>query len=161
MKPGSAQIVVEAPPDVVYELVIDVTHMGDYSPECYRCRWLDGATGPGVGVRFRGSNKFRGIRWSRTGRITRMEPGSLFQFETLPDAIFHDATRWTYRFEPVKGGTLVTESYELIQPGWLATIFDFLSRKPDAMVPGMRRTLQRIKDVAEARSSTLRAPTTS
>jgi hypothetical protein len=90
-----------------------------------------------------------------------MEPGSLFQFETLPDAIFHDATRWTYRFEPVKGGTLVTESYELIQPGWLATIFDFLSRKPDAMVPGMRRTLQRIKDVAEARSSTLRAPTTS
>lgn len=161
MKPGSAQIVVEAPSDVVYGLVSDLTGMGEYSPECYRCRWLDGATGPGVGVRFRGSSRFRGVRWSRTGRITRMEPASLFQFETLPDAIFHDATRWTYRFEPRRGGTLVTESYEVIRPGWLATIFDFVSRKPDAMVPGMQRTLKRVKDVAEARASTLGAPTTS
>lgn len=161
MKPGSAQIVVEAPPDVVYGLVSDLTRMGEYSPECYRCRWLDGADGPTVGVRFRGSSKFRGFRWSRTGRITRMEAPSLFQFETLPDAIFHDATRWTYRFEPVDGGTLVTESYELIRPGWLATVFDLVTRKPDAMVPGMRRTLERIKAVAEAGVSPHRAPTTS
>lgn len=151
MKPGSTQIVVEAPQEVVYQLVSDLTRMGEYSPECYRCRWLDGATGPGVGVRFRGSSKFRGFRWSRTGRITRMEPPSLFQFETLPDAIFHDATRWTYRFEPVQGGTRVIESYELIQPGWLATVFDLVTRKPDAMVPGMQRTLERIKQAAEAR----------
>jgi hypothetical protein len=30
--------------------------MGDLSPECVSCEWIDGATGPTVGARFRGRN---------------------------------------------------------------------------------------------------------
>jgi uncharacterized protein YndB with AHSA1/START domain len=31
---GQATVVVDAPPERVYELVSDVTRMGDWSPEC-------------------------------------------------------------------------------------------------------------------------------
>lgn len=43
---------IDAHPDVVYDLIADVTRMPEFSPEVIRCEWLDGATGPAVGARF-------------------------------------------------------------------------------------------------------------
>jgi hypothetical protein len=51
---GEAHIRIEAAPLTVYELISDITRMGDWSPECYRCDWLDGATTAVEGARFRG-----------------------------------------------------------------------------------------------------------
>ena len=53
----SVSIEIETPPERVYELVSDVTRMGDWSPECTSCSWTDGATGPAVGARFKARNK--------------------------------------------------------------------------------------------------------
>ena len=39
---------IEASPEKLYELVSDVTRMGDWSPETTSCRWLGQATGPVV-----------------------------------------------------------------------------------------------------------------
>ena len=50
-------IEIAAPPERVYELVADITRMGDWSPECYHCEWTKGATGPAVGARFKAKNK--------------------------------------------------------------------------------------------------------
>src|SRR5436309_1712135 len=47
---GEASIDIAAPPERVYDVVTDVTRMGERSPECYRCEWLDGATQAVVGV---------------------------------------------------------------------------------------------------------------
>ena len=47
-----AEIDIAAPPEAVWDLISDVTRMGDWSPECYRCTWLDGGTGPRAGARF-------------------------------------------------------------------------------------------------------------
>jgi hypothetical protein len=33
---------------------VSVTKIGRYSPETFEAEWLDGATGPAVGARFRG-----------------------------------------------------------------------------------------------------------
>ena len=41
---------IDAEPLQVWELVSDITRMGDYSPEVFEAEWLDGATGPAVGV---------------------------------------------------------------------------------------------------------------
>ncbi|MSX96135.1 MAG: SRPBCC family protein, partial [Actinobacteria bacterium] len=46
-----------ATPQQVWALVSDVTQIGRYSPETFEGEWLDGATGPAVGVRFRGHVK--------------------------------------------------------------------------------------------------------
>jgi hypothetical protein len=38
----------------VWDLVSDVTRVGEFSPETFEAEWLGGASGPEVGARFRG-----------------------------------------------------------------------------------------------------------
>ena len=45
---------IDAPPDVLYDLVTDVRRMGEWSPETVEADWIGGASGPEVGARFRG-----------------------------------------------------------------------------------------------------------
>lgn len=102
----SVSRVIEAPAEVVYDLVSDVTHMGQYSPENTGAVWLDGASGPAVGARFKGTNRLGSMTWSTKPTITAADRGRTFSFEVPGRA----RTTWTYRFEPVVGGVHVTES---------------------------------------------------
>ena len=47
---------IEASPEALYDVIADVTQTPDLSPEVVACEWLDGATAPAVGVRFRAKN---------------------------------------------------------------------------------------------------------
>src|SRR5258708_6330417 len=87
---------IEAGPEVVYDLVADVTRMGEWSPECVGCEWVDGATGPAVGARFRGRNRHGLARWSNKPRVVAADRGRMFGF-VATDPIGRDMTRWTYR----------------------------------------------------------------
>ncbi len=150
MDRGSAQIHIEATPEQVYSMVADVTRMGEWSPECYRCEWLDGADGPSAGARFRGYSKSNWLRWSRLVEVRVAEPGKEFAFTTLTDFVNKDSTDWRYTFEPSDGGTLVTESYSATRhPSLPIRVISTLARRPHDMGPHMRSTLQRIKTVAE------------
>ena len=40
---GSGEVLVRAAPEQVFELLCDVTRMGEWSPECFRCEWLGDA----------------------------------------------------------------------------------------------------------------------
>jgi hypothetical protein len=42
----------DAPPDQVWELVSDVTRIGEFSPETFEARWRRGLDGPEVGAKF-------------------------------------------------------------------------------------------------------------
>ena len=95
---------------MIYEIVTDIAQMGRLSPECTGGKWLDGATGPAVGARFKGSNKRGFARWSTTNKVVEAEPGQAFSFETQ-----QSAARWTYRMQPDGTGTLVTESREMFK----------------------------------------------
>lgn len=100
---------VPASPDVVYAMVSDVTRMGSWSPETTSCRWLAGATGPAVGVRFRGTNRRGPLLWQTTCRVTAADPGRRFAFDVhfgpLPIA------SWAYDLVPDGDGCRVTESW--------------------------------------------------
>jgi uncharacterized protein YndB with AHSA1/START domain len=141
---------IEAPPDAVYAIVTDVAQMGRLSPECTGGRWLDGATGPAVGARFKGSNKRGFARWSTTNRVVEAEPGRAFSFETN-----QSGTRWTYRMEPDGTGTLVTESRgafkdrPLIAKVFATLLLGGIDDHEDELRDGMRQTLERLKAVAE------------
>lgn len=137
---------IEAPPERVYELVSDLPRMGEWSPECYRCDWLDGWTGPAVGARFRGYNRRGRARWTTTGTVVVADPGREFSFTTawlgnLP------ASRWTYRLRLSDGGTELTESYRAPRAGALILLHRW--RAPE-LQQGMQSTLERIKRTAEA-----------
>jgi len=146
---GEAQVYVAAAPDVVYRVVSDVTRMGEWSPETTKCEWLDGATGPAVGARFKGSNKRGPARWSTKPTVVAAEPGREFAFDVDTDV------RWTYRCEADGDGTKLTESFEMLRDirwyyafaeRWVMGIKD---RQAD-LERGMAETLQRIKRVIEA-----------
>lgn len=153
---GQASVKVNAAPEKVYDLVSDVRRMGEWSPECRRCEWLDGATGPAVGARFKGSNKNGFIRWSTKPRVVVADEGREFTFVT--DVRGKDLTKWSYRFEPEGGGTKVTESFEMMadQPG-VITFFEknvmrVKDRKAD-LEKNMQATLERIKGAVEGSAS--------
>jgi len=149
--PDEVSLRIEAPPERVYEILTDIAHMGRLSPECTGGKWLDGATGPAVGARFKGSNK-RGIaRWSTTNEVVEADPGQAFSFETK-----QSAARWTYRMKPDGSGTLVTESREMFKERpavakvYATLMLGGVESHDDEMRDGMRRTLDRLKVVAEA-----------
>ena len=145
---AEASMQVEAPPAAIYELVADVTRMGEYSPECFRCVWLD-ADGPRLGARFRGTNRYGLARWSRVCEVLVAEPGREFAFRTLPLFPYADSTTWRYTFEPADAATWVTESCEVTKlPGWM-WLFETISGRPKLLPAAMHQTLTRIRAAAE------------
>ena len=155
----SQQIVINAAPARLYDMVADLPRMGEWSPECQRVEWEGGTTGPAEGARFVGHNRGgpRGlIRWSRHGRVLCADAGREFAFFTEEGG--RESTVWRYRFEPVDGGTRVTESYEVRWiPAW-ARIVDVPTNRHRELLEGMRHTLEQLKVAAEAATPTQDQP---
>jgi uncharacterized protein YndB with AHSA1/START domain len=153
---GEVRIHINASPDVVWSLLADVERMGEWSPECYRVRWLENACfPPKPGDRFKGTNRWGLLRWSMTCRIEVAEPGRELTWSTVRGNT--EIVRWRYRLEPVSGGTDVVESFEAVRwPLDVRFFEDVVMRNRDRVrEAAMRTTLERIKAVSEGRASTL------
>ena len=151
---GEARARIAAPPQTVWALVADVTRMGEWSPETTSCEWLDGVTGPAVGARFKGHNKRGWSKWSTTCEVTACDPGREFSF--VVGGSRDPQTVWTYLFVPIRGGTEVRESFELIAPltGLDRALTRILTKVRDReadLEDQAHRTLARLKAVAEGR----------
>jgi hypothetical protein len=151
---GSVTVAMAAPAQRIWELVADVRNTGRFSPETFEAEWLDGATGPALGARFRGHvrrNEIGPVYWT-TCRVTACEPGREFGFEVLVGD--RAVNTWHYRFEPTDAGTDVTESFHMPE-GLFSTVFGIfggqLRRRRN--VRDMRKTLERIRAVVEAPST--------
>jgi uncharacterized protein YndB with AHSA1/START domain len=150
----SVSIDIAAPPERVYELVSDITRMGEWSPECVSCIWSKGATGPVVGARFKAKNKGRrGPAWVNSPTITVADPGRRFAFNRHGPGI--GSYTWTYAFEPISTGTRVTESFHAEKAlgkamTWLTMKWTGSADRDEDLRAGMTTTLQRIKGAAEA-----------
>ena len=105
----SRTVDIDAPPERVFALVSDLPRMGELSPENTGGRWLAGAAGPAVGVRFRGSNRQGWRRWSTVVRVVDHEPPHRFAFDV--DSIGLAVSRWAYDIAERPGGCTVTESW--------------------------------------------------
>ena len=158
----SDSIVVAVDPKVAYLEVSDIRQMGRWSPE------NRGGTVKGdfdqayVGMRFVGDNKRGPVRWQTECVVTAAEPGRRFAFDVerygfgrfmVPVRI----ATWAYDFEPVDGGTRVTETWTDGRTGWpdfTTRIFDpIATRKPsfaEFQKGNIRRTLANLKKELEA-----------
>jgi uncharacterized protein YndB with AHSA1/START domain len=135
-----------APPEKVWELLSDVTRIGHYSPETFEAEWLDGATGPAVGARFRGHVKRNGkgpTYWT-TCTVLASDPGREFAFGVGNSA--KPVNTWRYQLEPAADGTDVTESFQLADTAPVRVYWTLLGRaRGKTNREGMRTTLERIK----------------
>lgn len=146
-----AEIDIAAPPEEVWDLVADVTRMGEWSPECYRGQWLDGGTGPRVGARFKGWNRQDlgpvPVRWATTSTVVESVRGEVFSFTTK-----QSGATWTYRFEATgEAGTHLVETRQEGTRPLLAKVFNAVMPGRDQRLrDGMAQTLARLRAAAEA-----------
>ena len=150
---GSVTVHMAAPADRIWDLVSDVTRVGEFSPETFEAEWLGGASGPAIGARFRGHVRRNGrgpVYWT-VCTVTACDPGREFGF-AVGGPGGRIVNTWAYRLAPGPGGgTDVTESFEL--PSTLPTRLYWLiagSARGRSNAEGMRVTLEKIKAVVES-----------
>lgn len=148
---GSVTLHMDAPPEEVWALVAGVTRTGELSPETLACEWLDGATGPAEGVRFRGHVKRngRGPMYWTVCRIDTCEVGEELAYTVMMGD--RRVNTWSYRLRPVTGGTDVTESFSLADNPVVKGYWRLFGRaRGRTNERNMRTTLERMKAVVEA-----------
>ncbi len=146
---GQVEIHIDAPPETVWSTVADLDRMGEWSPECYRVTWLDGASGPAkVGARFKGKNRWGPVRWSMTCEVKTADPRREISWSTVKGS--RDVVTWRYRFEPDGAGTKVVESFEVHWLPLSARLFEdlLMVHRDTGREAAMRATLERIKAAA-------------
>ena len=148
---------IEASPAAIYALVSDVTRTPEYSPEVVRCTWIDGASGPVVGARFKAINHAGRVPdWPNKPVVTVADPDRTFAFERTEAG--GGTIEWRYTLEPEGAGTRVTESYTVVKPvnllGWfiIDTLAGLKDRRSD-LKRGMTQSLERIAEIVETSDS--------
>ncbi|WP_329250886.1 SRPBCC family protein [Actinoallomurus sp. NBC_01490] len=152
---ATGMVTIEAEPDEAYRIISDPPSMALLAAEAYSARWLDGATAPAVGARFRGYNRNGPRRWATTCSITDAEPGRRFGYEvTAPFNI--PLSRWQYDIEPTADGCVVTETSWLRVPSWFIPFgiaITGVANRADTNDANIATTLRRLKAYLEKRSS--------
>ncbi len=160
----SGSVVVELPPEVVYDAVSDVRQMGRWSPENTGARVDGGGEAAYVGMSFVGSNRRGPARWQTRCSVTTADRGKRFAFDVnryglgramLPVSV----ATWEYTFEEVPEGTLVTETWYDGRRRWpdVATrLFDPIATRRGSFAEFQRgniaRTLRNLKRELETES---------
>lgn len=141
-----------AAPEQIWDLISDVTNVGRFSPETFGAEWVGGATGPAVGVKFRGhvNRNGWGLKYATICKIIACEPGKEFAFTVIGPGEMPINT-WRYRLTPTAEGTEVTESFELANSLPLRVYWALAGwTRGKTNRQGMLETLHRIKSVVEA-----------
>jgi hypothetical protein len=106
---------VAAAPELVYDVVADVTRIGEISPECVEADWTSGDPGE-VGARFVGHNRVGDSTWSMECEVVVAERPNRFGWRVLTESVTPDTSVWTFRFAADGEGTLVTETFSMAEP---------------------------------------------
>jgi hypothetical protein len=148
----SGSIVIARSSEEVYDMVADVTRMGEFSPVCRECWWEDDAGGPAVGAWFGGRNQTPDREWKTRSQVVVADRAREFAF-MLGGAY----ARWGYTFAPVDGGTEVTESWEFLPDGQAFFEERFgdeaeatIAARSESARTGIVETLAAIKRAAES-----------
>jgi hypothetical protein len=148
---GSVTVHFAASPAEVWDLVSDITRIGEFSPETFEAHWLDRATSPQAGARFRGHVRRNGrgpVYWT-TCAVVASDPGREFAFAVHGPGKSIVNT-WRYRLNPAAGGTDVTESFELGDSLPLRLYWGLAGRaRMRTNLTGMRVTLEKMKAIVE------------
>lgn len=150
-QPVSVSTDIAADPKIVYDLISDLSRMGEWSPENCGGTWKGGASGPAVGAKFKGRNKIGWRRWSTDVVVTEASAPESFAFKV--SALGMPVAEWGYRITPSGAGCTVTETYTDSRSGMLKKVGAVLTGVGDRDTHNqrcMQTTLGNLKKAAEA-----------
>ena len=149
---GEVTVHMNAQPEKVWDLVTDVTRIGEFSPETFDGKWVQGATGPAVGARFKGHVKRnqKGPTYWTECKVTVYEPNRAFEYDVVMRGD-RPVNTWGYRLAQSNGGgTDVTEYFRLAENVGTKIYWALLGRlRGKTNDRNMRTTLERMKKVVE------------
>ena len=163
---AAAEEVVAARPELVWDLVADVTGVGRWSPECIRVAWLGEPGRPQPGAGFTGHNRLPdGFEYEVTCVVTEADRPRAFAWVVLDDSgdPARPSSSWQYRIDPLpSGGSKVRQRFTH-GPGdsFLREVAaqapdqaaDFIAARRDWLRANMSATLRAMKAVAESSHS--------
>jgi hypothetical protein len=121
--------------------------MGEWSPECVRAEWENGATGPAVGAHFHGYNRAGTLEWDVPCIATECEPGKVFAFEAPRDG--PTRSQWRFEFAPSPAGTTLTESFDVPLINVEGSPANFEGRF-EMLAEAIKTTIANVKTAAES-----------
>jgi uncharacterized protein YndB with AHSA1/START domain len=134
----------------LWAMVADVTRMPEWSPETVAATWLDGASTPAAGAKFRGTNRNGNKSWKTVATITEAVPGRVLAFRVKAGGL--NIAEWHYRFEPAGAGCSVTETWTDRRGPLLKAISPRVTGVDDRAThnrSGIEKTLERLANAAE------------
>jgi uncharacterized protein YndB with AHSA1/START domain len=150
------EIFIAASPQRVWELIADLQLMGQWSPEYRGGEWLDGATGPAVGARFKGRNQRRDRTWESVSTVVESTPGRVIAWAVGEPA--NPGATWRFGLTPEGGGTRACQRVQMGPgpSGLTARIAELPDREEDIIAArtaehqrNMQATLESLKAAAE------------
>jgi Polyketide cyclase / dehydrase and lipid transport len=152
----SRSVEVAAGAAVVWAMISDLPGMGEFSPENVGGVWVNGATGPAVGARFRGTNQNGAKQWWTRVRVMVCEPPKHFAFDVrTPFGV--RVSRWEYVITATPTGCVLTENWYRVG-SWF--IRKFMGPKvtgrqdrPGYNAHSIEHTLAAVKAKAEAQAA--------
>ena len=145
---NSVAVTVEADIDDVWDVVRDVTRVGEWSHECVGADWLDGSASPVPGARFRGRNRAGIFRWGRVCEIVSAEPYELV-WRTVPTAMYPDSSEWRIALAKIDGGTRISQHFRVLRaPKVLAVLYALVIPAHRDRTTALTEDLQRLGTVA-------------
>jgi hypothetical protein len=144
-------VVIARSPENLYDMVADVTRMGEWSPVCAAC-WWDEGEGPRQGAWFTGRNESPERTWETRSQVVAADRGREFAW-----MVGGSWVRWGYTFTAVDSGTQVTESWEFLPDG-ITRFHDRygndapaqIAARTEAARSGIPATLAALKKTAES-----------
>lgn len=146
-------------PEVVYDVVSDVTRTGEWSPVCTACWWDDPRQAGQVGAWFTGHNEQPGRTWETRSRVVAADRGREFVW-----VVGDGFVRWGFLMAPLGEDTELTETWEFLPRG-LAMFHEKYGERAETEIAtrteqahtGIPQTLAAIKRIVEGQSARLRS----
>ena len=160
---AAAEEVIAARPELVWDLIADVTRIGGWSPECIRAAWLGEPGRPRPGARFIGRNRLpNGFEYEVTCVVTEADRPRAFAWVVLDDSgdPARPSSLWRYRIDPLPGGGIRVRQRFTHGPGTsflravAATAPDraaeIIAARLDGLRASMSATLRAMKNAAQS-----------
>ncbi len=156
-----ADVLIVAPPAVVWKLVCDIQLPARFSSEFNGGEWLDGASTPTPGARFTGRNYHPAAgSWETTSTICEYQPEQVLGWAVgdpdLPSAL------WRFTLNADGAGTRLTQWMQIGPgPSGISVAIEAMPDKESRILgrrlaehsTNMTATLAGIKELAEAQSA--------
>jgi uncharacterized protein YndB with AHSA1/START domain len=105
-------VLIDAPVEVVWDLVTDINIAARFQDEFQEADWLD--EGPALGARFIGRNRMGDQTWETTSTIVAFQPGVVFRWAV--DDVDNPVATWTFKLDREDDRTQVI-FHRIVGPG--------------------------------------------